>query len=165
MGWPAQEALGQPIETVLRLCHAQTHQAIEGLVPRVLHTGEIVELAAETRLVTRHGQTLPVTHSAAPIRGLRGTQQGVVMVLRDISAYTHLEEQLRQAQKLEAIGTLAGGIAHDFNNILAAILASPASHLRCPASECDLAQSPAGLTAANAPKTWCSRSWRSAVRR
>jgi PAS domain S-box-containing protein len=122
MGWPAQEALGQPIETVLRLCHAQTHQAIEGLVPRVLHTGEIVELAAETRLVTRHGQTLPVTHSAAPIRGLRGTQQGVVMVLRDISAYTHLEEQLRQAQKLEAIGTLAGGIAHDFNNILAAIL-------------------------------------------
>ena len=121
-GWLAQEALGQPIETVLRLRHAQTHQAIEGLVPRVLHTGEVVELAAETLLVTRHGQTIPVTHSAAPIRGLRGTQQGVVMVVRDISAYTHLEEQLRHAQKMEAIGTLAGGIAHDFNNILAAIL-------------------------------------------
>jgi len=122
LGWPAQDALGQPSGTVLRLCHAQTHQAIEELVPRVLHTGEIVELVAETLLVTRHGQTLPVTHSAAPIRGLHGTQQGVVMVVRDISAYTHLEAQLRHAQKLEAIGTLAGGIAHDFNNLLAAII-------------------------------------------
>ncbi len=121
-GWSLQDALGQPCEMVFRLVHERTRQPLESPVARVLRDGLIGDLAPQTVLITRDGRDVPVADLSAPIR--RGDEElyGVVVVFRDASDLRHMEAQLRHAQKMEALGTLAAGIAHDFNNILAAIL-------------------------------------------
>ncbi len=88
-------------------------------IERVL-AGEPVS-AFDTKRVTKSGDVLDIVLSSSRYYDTEGDPAGIVVILRDVTQTKRMEEQLRQAQKMEAVGTLAGGVAHDFNNILQAI--------------------------------------------
>lgn len=85
----------------------------------------------EVEQIKKNGDIIPVEVSVSFLRDSDGRATGLIGITRDISERIRaqeenrrMQEQLAQAQKMEAIGTLVGGIAHDFNNILAGIIGS-----------------------------------------
>jgi PAS domain S-box-containing protein len=70
----------------------------------------------------KNGPDLPVSLSISVLRDKEGRVTGAFAISQDITEKLQLEERLRRAQKMEAVGQLAGGIAHDFNNLLMVIM-------------------------------------------
>lgn len=120
-GWPHVDAAGKDVQEVFRIVHEKTRETMANPALDALERGENINLADNTLLIARDGAVRPIEDSAAPIRDVNGGVAGSVLVFRDISERRRLEEHLRQAQKMEAVGRLAGGIAHDFNNIMTII--------------------------------------------
>jgi len=116
-GYRSEEMVGQ---SVRRLLPPELEEEEDDIQERMLR-GETME-HFETKRVTKARKLIHVSLTISPIRDGAGKVVGASKIARDITEKRHLEQQLHQSQKLEALGQLTGGIAHDFNNLLGVVM-------------------------------------------
>lgn len=112
------ELLGQPMHDLMHHTRpdGRLYPAEECSAHKMSETG-VVGVIENELFWRKDGSSFPVSYSVLPMRD--GNHAiGMVCSFTDITEKLQIEEQLRQAQKMEAVGQLSGGIAHDFNNIL-----------------------------------------------
>lgn len=114
-GYAPEEALGKALDALI----VPTGKEAEGLsLNQEAYQGKVA--STDTIRKTKDGITVDVSVLVSPVT-LQEDRHALFVVYRDIGERKRVENQLRQSQKMEAVGRLAGGVAHDFNNLLTVI--------------------------------------------
>jgi len=116
-GFTAAEAIGRSIRFIVP---PDRQVEMDDILTRVRRG----EPSPTYETIRRHkdGHLVSISAAVSPIRDADGRLVAASAIVREISGQQKLQEQFRQAQKMEAVGRLAGGVAHDFNNLLTVIL-------------------------------------------
>ncbi|MEW6067253.1 MAG: ATP-binding protein [Nitrospirota bacterium] len=118
-GYTPEDYESEP-QLLYSIIHRDDMAMVENSIKEIFLGHEVPTL--EHRLIKRDGSIIWVRNSMIPFFNDQGQLIRYDGLIEDITERKKLEAQLLQAQKMEAMGTLAGGIAHDFNNILTAII-------------------------------------------
>jgi len=135
-GWKTEEALGQPITTILRLINEKTHEQAGDIGEQVLREGRIVALANHTALLTRDGREIPIEDSAAPISDELGQVTGAVLVFHDVTGRRRAIDQLTESEaRLRLLSGTAGRLltADNPETVVDELCQAAMDHLDCQA--------------------------------
>ena len=115
LGYRKEKIIGKKVHSF----YGNEKEDAKAIMKELMEKGELRD--HEMKFIRKDGELVDINLSASLLKDEKGEVIGTLGIYRDITEKKHLEAQLAQAQRVEAIGTLAGGIAHNFNNLLMAI--------------------------------------------
>jgi PAS domain S-box-containing protein len=122
VGYEAEDVLGRDLFDIIHVDDRELLSASLEQERPVDHGGNSIADGTEIRYVTRSGAIAWARMRTARLSGPEGQRPLLLLLVGDVTHEKRVEAELRQAQKMEAIGQLSGGIAHDFNNLLGVII-------------------------------------------